>query len=61
MILGIILGLLLAGCFAFMATMYLVNKSNVLGDTKGSFYSFSRRSLNMINSENGVKWNSIWD
>lgn len=57
--LGIILGLLLAGCFAFMVTMSLVSKSNVLGDTKGSFYTFSKRSLNMISSKDGVSWSSF--
>ena len=55
MILGIIFGILLAGCFAFMVTMMLVNKSNVVGDTKGTFYTFSRSSLNMIYKEDGVK------
>ncbi|MBQ9122403.1 MAG: hypothetical protein IJY10_02805 [Lachnospiraceae bacterium] len=59
MILGIILGLLLAGSFAFMVTMYLVSKSNVLGDTKGSFWTFSKRNLNMISSKDGVSWNTF--
>lgn len=54
MILGIFLGLLLAGCFSFMVTMMLVSKSNVLGDTKGSFYTFSKSSLNMLDQKDGV-------
>lgn len=54
MILGIVLGLLLAGCFSFMITMMLVNKSNVLGDTKGTFYTFSKSTLNMLDKEDGV-------
>ena len=55
MILGIILGIALAGCLAFMVTMTLVSKSNVIGDTKGSFWTFSKKSLNMIESQDGVR------
>lgn len=55
MILGVILGIALAGCLAFMVTMTLVNKSNVLGDTKGSFWTFSKNRLNMIESKDGVR------
>ena len=56
MILGIILGLTVAGCLTFMITMRLVSKSNVLGDTKGSFYTFSKGSLNMIQSKDKIDW-----
>jgi len=59
MILGVILGILLAGCFAFMVTMMLVNKSNIVGDTKGTFDTFSKTSLNMIYKEDGVISNKI--
>jgi len=54
--LGIIIGLVLAGCFAFMVTMILVCNSNVLGDYKGSFYTFSKSNLNMIHSEDGIRY-----
>ncbi len=57
MILGIILGLLLAGCFAFMVTMFLVSRSNVLGDTKGTFREFAKAPLHMISKADGVRQN----
>ena len=60
MIAGIILGILLAAGLAFMITMRLVCKSNVLGDTKGTFYTFSKGSLNMMQSKDNIKW-SIFD
>ena len=56
MIIGIILGVLLAAGLAFMITMRLVCKSNVLGDTKGTFYTFSKGSLNMMQSRDNIKW-----
>lgn len=54
MIIGIILGVLVAAGLAFMITMRLVCKSNVLGDTKGTFYTFSKESLNVIVSIDNV-------
>ena len=59
-ILGIILGIMVAAGLTFMITMRLICKSNVLGDTKGSFYTFSKKSLNMIRSEDNIRW-SIFD
>lgn len=52
---AVILGLALAATFAFMVTMHLVCKSNVLGDSKGSFYHFTGRSLSMISRSDGVR------
>ena len=57
---GILLGLVLAGCFAFMVTMILVHKSNVLGDTKGTFHTFSKNSLRMIAKEDGISRRNLW-
>ena len=54
MIFGVILGLVLAGCFAFMVTMIMVNKSNVLGDSKGTFKDFSKMPLHMINKKDDI-------
>lgn len=53
-ILGIIIGLLLAGGFAYMVTMSAVAKSNVLGDTKGNFNEFTRKPLRMISRSDGI-------
>lgn len=55
-ILGMLIGLLMAGCLAFMVTMILVCNSNVSGDSKGSFYTFSKTNLNMIHSEDGIRY-----
>lgn len=53
-ILGIIMGLLLAGCFAYMVTMIAVCNSNVLGDTKGTFKTFSQKPLKMLKKSDGI-------
>lgn len=58
-VLGIILGLALAFCFAYMVTMTAVAKSNVLGDTKGSFNEFTTKPLRMLSRSDGInprKW-----
>ena len=39
--LGILLGIAFSACLAFMVTMIVVRKSNDMGDSKGSFYSFA--------------------
>lgn len=57
---GIIVGLLLAACFAFMLTMIIVRKSNDSGDSKGTFAQFSSTPLRIISRSDGVnpnKWN----
>ena len=54
LVFGILLGLFLAGGFACWVTAALVNKSNVLGDTKGSFEEFANDSFRMINRKDGV-------
>lgn len=53
-VLGIILGVALAFCFAYMVTMTSVAKSNVLGDTKGTFTEFTRKPLRMISRSDGI-------
>ena len=58
-ILGIILGIAFSACFAFMITMIIVRKSNDMGDSKGSFYSFAGTNLRMINKKDGVSPN-LW-
>ncbi len=54
LVFGIILGLFLAGCFALWVTTVLINNSNVLGDTKGSFDEFAKDSIRMISRKDGV-------
>lgn len=54
LVFGIILGLFLAGSFALWVTTALINKSNVIGDTKGTFDEFAKDSLRMINKKDGV-------
>lgn len=53
-VLGIIMGLLLAGCFAYMATMIAVCNSNVLGDTKGTFEEFSQKPFKLLKKADGI-------
>lgn len=56
-ILGIILGIAFSACFAFMITMIVVRKSNDMGDSKGTFYSFSGTSVRMLSKRDGVSPN----
>ena len=58
-VLGIILGIAFAVCFSFMVTMIIVRNSNDMGDSKGTFWTFSASSVRMINKKDGVspnKW-----
>lgn len=56
---GIIFGLIFAACLAFAVTMWIVRKSNDLGDSKGTFAEFSSTPLRMLSKSDGVnpkKW-----
>lgn len=56
-LLGIILGIAFSACFAFMITMIIVRKSNDMGDSKGSFYSFAGTNVRMLSKKDGVSPN----
>lgn len=56
-VLGIILGIVIALCFSFMVTMLIVRKSNDMGDSKGTFREFSDSPLRIISKKDGVNAN----
>ena len=54
MILGIILGIVFAACFSYMAIMILVQKSNDAGDSTGTFYNFAEGTIEMLDRQDGI-------
>ena len=55
--LGILLGIAFSVCLAFMVTMIVVRKSNDMGDSKGSFYSFAGTNVRILSKKDGVNPN----
>ena len=51
---GIILGIAMSVCLSFMITMIIVCKSNDMGDSKGTFYSFAGTNVRMLSKKDGV-------
>lgn len=56
-VLGLILGVIIAACFTFMITTRIVRKSNDMGNSKGSFSSFAGSNIRIINKRDGVSPN----
>ena len=56
-ILGMMLGVIIAACFAFFITTMIVRKSNDMGDSKGSFFTFAGSNIRIINKRDGVSPN----
>lgn len=49
-ILGFVIGLILAGAFAFGLTMLLLHRSNNIGDSEGTYTDFTGSKMQFIST-----------
>lgn len=51
-IVGFLLGIFFAAALAFFITTTLLQKSNSIGDSEGTFKDFSKEKLHIISTKN---------